>query len=150
MHKYIKEISLKVPAPASCLSSLSWFSHRQEFFLLIPPFASYFHHYAADATAQHPSRQLLPSEVEVAHESKSMQLNSLLWSIISNLKLSSHYLRSFMHVACEENLNSFGIIVCRRWRDLSLSVATNVYDLEITLLHSHSDDKTQLCPSRHM
>lgn len=46
---------------------------------------------------------------QVTHRSKSMPSNFLLWSIISNLKSSSHYLRSFMYVACGENLNLNGL-----------------------------------------
>lgn len=116
MHKFIRGISFKVwssqrqSLQTACVLVCPWFSHLLESFLLIPPFASYFHHYPSDATTQHPPRQLLPSEV--THESKSMQSNSSLWSIISNLKSSSHYLRSFMHVACEENHNLQ--VVCRR------------------------------------
>ena len=95
-----------------CVLVCSWLSHLLRsvlllfFSTLIPRFASYFHHYPSDATAQHPSRQFWLSEV--THESKSMLLNSSLWSIISNLKMSSHYLRSFMHVECELHFNLFG------------------------------------------
>lgn len=102
----------------------SWFSHLLESFLLTPSFASYFHHYPSDATAQHPPRQILPSEV--THESKSMQSNSSLWSIISNLKSSPHYLRSFMHVRRKY-----------KWyvedQAARLFVSVNVYDLGITV-----------------
>ena len=75
MHTFIKEISsqsLIIPVPVirtACVFVCSCFSHLLESFLLVPPYASFFHHYSSDATAQHPPHQLLPSEV--THESKS-------------------------------------------------------------------------------
>lgn len=52
-------------------------------------------------------RSMSPSDV-TAEKAKSMQSNSWLWSIISNLESGALYLRSFksfMPIACEENLN---------------------------------------------
>lgn len=57
----------------------SWFSHLSSILLLLVPlFASYFHHYPSDATVQHPSRQILPSQA--THE--SMQSNLSLFDLL--------------------------------------------------------------------